>query len=523
MRKVKISVLAPTINRNILPLLPELSYEPGRKWDYYDQYLRSLADIAYFDLKDWQTVSLWDEFEEYETFLPIGNPHRWFQKGGFGFNEPYASAVIARLKQDLGDAELKRKLLANQRELFKKIKNPAFIAASLGIDSGVSVSSGRKPSTKNRLNTQRKELQAIPKDSQTRLSVLVLFPRVDFQALPNQKVTYQAAQFYHLSRKIDVTWLDAVSAFRDVRTIEKQLQKQFDAVIVFDEYSLLKDPVVSNMTFNTDALLVYVTHDFWCHPLRVAEKLRKQEKVLMVLRHESARRLFDFLLPGVPKVVQRPGVELSIFHPGSEKKYDVLLGGSETPDYPLRQKINAVVRENATRFGWNVLDLTGKGLMSNPPGNQIAYAPALAASKVSPTASNRGGAAGAKLAMQYFDLSPARAQFDDDFYGLGEPEFVTWNLNTAGITPRYLESLASKSLLIADLPETDYQNWYADKMVLVHSRMSDQELIEIIDYWVKNDEERERLCNYAYLETVKSESSEKKAVELIEILREHLS
>ena len=120
----------------------------------------------------------------------------------------------------------------------------------------------------------------------------------------------------------------------------------------------------------------------------------------MVLRHDSARRFFDLVAPDLPKVVLRPGVEPSVFHPHSgEKTVDVLLSGSETPDYPVRQRLNRVVRERAAERGWSVLDLTGVGLMSGPPGSQAEYAPSLASARVSPTGTNRGGSAGASLVL----------------------------------------------------------------------------------------------------------------------------
>src|SRR5262249_18034464 len=150
-----------------------------------------------------------------------------------------------------------------------------------------------------------------------------------------------------------------------VSELERNLGTKLDAVVVFDELSLLTDAQLQRLKFDTNAPLVFVTHDFWCHPLRVAARLRQVPRPLIVLRHECARDLFDRLLLHVPKIVQRPGVETSIFHPHSGKKeFDILLGGSETPDYPLRQRLNRLVRENAARFGWKVLDLTSAGLMS---------------------------------------------------------------------------------------------------------------------------------------------------------------
>lgn len=337
-------------------------------------------------------------------------------------------------------------------------------------------------------------------------------PRPDPGTLATGKVTYQAAQFLHLERFADVSWANGALRTAPV-----------DAVIAWDEHSLLTDERVRAAEAPPGGLFVYVTHDFWCHPLQVAEELRRRERVLMVLRHESARRLFDEILPEVPKVVQRPGVETGIFRPAdAPKTYDVLLSGSETPDYPVRQRLNRIVRERAGDYGWKVLDLTGVGLMSNAPGSQLEYAPALAATKVSPTGTNRGGGRGGALVMQYLDFSPARAQFDDPFFGLGKPEVVVRNYDTAGITPRYLESLATKTLLMGDLPAADAQEWYRDKMVVVEPELSDQEIAELIDRWVRDDEAREEVCERAYAAVVETETSERRAEELVAIVADHL-
>jgi hypothetical protein len=168
-----------------------------------------------------------------------------------------------------------------------------------------------------------------------------------------------------------------------------------------------------------------------------------------------------------------------------------------------------------------VLDLTGIGLMSNPPGQQWEYAPALAAAKVSPTGSNRGGGRGAGLLLQYLDLSPARAQFDDPFYGLATPELGLVELDTAGITPRYLESLASGTLLLGDLPSGEAERWYADKMVALDLEASDDEIAALIDRWVRDDPAREALCARA-LEAVRAtESSERSAATLAATIEAH--
>jgi|GEM_PF-625900 len=366
---------------------------------------------------------------------------------------------------------------------------------------------------------------AKPKPSLGSLGMMVFGGKSELSQLGQGKVTYQAAQFAHLDRLNPMLWRNSPNWKETDRLsdLQQHIGRKLDAAIVFDEIALLTDNGFQKTRWDTDTLLVFVTHDFWCHPLRVAEKLRQYKRVLMVLRHECAKNLFDRLLPGVPKVVQRPGVETSIFHPREgAKQYDILLGGSETPDYPIRQRLNRLVRENAARLGWKVLDQTGVGLMSNPPGSQNEYSAALAAAKVSPTGSNRGGGHGCKIVTQYFDLSAARAQYDHDFYGLKTPEVVAEQFDTAGITPRYLESLASKSLLIADIPPNDNQEWYRDKMVVVAQEMSDAELVETIDHWVRDDREREAVCERAWQAVKAGESSEHKAAELLELIQAHL-
>jgi ubiquinone/menaquinone biosynthesis C-methylase UbiE len=356
-------------------------------------------------------------------------------------------------------------------------------------------------------------------------AIAVFAEQANLGELAALKVTYQMAQFVHLAKHARLLWRNAPgwSNADSISTLERGLGARLDAAIVFDETALLTDEHLQRLRWDTDLLLVYVAHDFWCHPLRVAEKLRQHKRVLMVLRHECARQLFDRLLPGVPKVIQRPGVETSIFHPrAGRKEYDVLLGGSETPDYPLRQRLNRLVRENTRRLGWKMLDLTGAGTMSNPPGSQQEYSAALAASKVSPTGSNRGGSHGCKLVTQYLDLSAARAQCDDAFYGLKTPEVTVENWDTAGITPRYLESLASKSLLIADLPSHDRQEWYRDKMAVISHEASDAELVATIDRWVRDDEGREIICERAWQAVQSGETSEHRAAELLQLIKAHL-
>ncbi len=349
-------------------------------------------------------------------------------------------------------------------------------------------------------------LKGVAPGSRPRLHLLM--PPQDTHSLTGSVMTYQQAQFAHLPRFADVTWFDGTA------------RVPAQAAVCFDEKTLLTNAPAIQEALHPDSLFVLVTHDYWCHPLRVAAFLRRQKKSLLVLRHESARRLFRQVAPDIPTVVLRPGVETAVFRPRPEpKRYDIILAGSETPDYPVRCRLNRIVRENARERGWSVLDLADVGAMSRTLSvAQSEYAPLLASAKVSPTGTNRGGGAGARLVMQYFDMSEARTHCDDEFYGFRHPEVVTLTLDTAGITPRYLESLACKTLLMGDIPEGESEDWYRDKMVEVTPEMPDELIVSILDHILSSDAEREALCEYAYGEVCRTETSEHKAQELAQTI-----
>jgi hypothetical protein len=340
--------------------------------------------------------------------------------------------------------------------------------------------------------------------------------------LAEQVVSYQAAQFHHLAAHADV-----VAWGHDYHVHARALAAAPgpNAMVTFDECNLFVNPTIRDVAWGPETSFVWLAHDSWHRPLSLVELLRQQPNPLLVLRHLSAIALFDRLAPELPKVLQRPGVEPTIFHPRGPKQYDVLLSGSETPDYPHRIRFNAIVRANAERCGWKLLDLSAIGLLNNwpPRENQLGYAPALAAAKVSPTATVHGGRVGATLVTQYLDHSPARADSDLPFYALDTPELLVEHVGTGGVTPRYLESFASKTLLIGDLPAYDAQEWYRDKMIVIEDSMSDDEIVEIIDYWVHADNEREALCEYAYAETLRTETSAIRAAELSRIIARHLA
>jgi Glycosyl transferases group 1 len=328
--------------------------------------------------------------------------------------------------------------------------------------------------------------------------------------LHGQRVTYQHAQFLALREHADV--IGGEDAYAQLDTL--------DAAIVFDERGLLMD-VGPRLPETMAPLLVYVTHDYWHHPLHVAQFLEGRERVLTVVRHHAAQRLHRMLLPDVPCVVQRPGVDTSLFRPSdAPKEFDIILSGSENPEYPVRERLNRIVREQRDRRGWRVLDLADPAAGADA---QREYAPSLAASKVSPTGTPRGGLTGSKLILQYVDASPQRARLQDtdEFYGYRLPEVVVRDFDLAGVpSPRYLESMATKTLLVADLP--DDEPWYRDKMVAIDLADSDEQIGDLIDHWVRSDAERERLCAHAYAETIRTETTAARAADLVEIIGEHL-
>lgn len=358
-----------------------------------------------------------------------------------------------------------------------------------------------------------------------RLSLCILHEKPTHEKLLQAKISYQIAQFYHLQAHSDTTWFEELENVREhtsFREKEEKLKKRHDAIIVFDEYTLLNHPAVQSTKWDTEAPFIFITHDFWCHPIKVSQFLKQQKNPLMILRHHSAINLFNFIAPEIPKVLQTPGVETEIFKPRKSQEYDIILSGSESDDYPMRQRLNNLVRTHKDDKKWKVLDLTQKGLTSNPQATQLKYSESLAKAKVSVTATNRGGSPNASIALQYFDPSPARFAMKDDFYGLSNPEIGIIKIPTAGITPRYLESFASKSLLIGDLPDCDNQKWYSDKMVILSEKMYDDEIVNLINNWVINDIERNALCQKAYNATLNSQTSMHKAKELTEIIRKHL-
>jgi len=344
-----------------------------------------------------------------------------------------------------------------------------------------------------------------------RLRIGVLGPPPVEDELHAQQVTYQDAQFLAMREHADVVFgPEALAGIQD-----------HDAVIAFDERQLLID-LAPSLPRRLQPLLVFVTHDYWCHPVAVAELLSGYERVLSVVRHAGAQRLYGLLMPEVPCSVQRPGVDTDLYRRATTpKQWDILISGRETDDYPVRRRLNAVVRDQAQRRGWKVLDLPRQ--VGAPHGG---YAETLASAKVSPTGTPRGGL-GAQLVLQYVDASTGRLDLAADAPGLAGDPFYSYDLPAVAVRsfpvggppPRYLESMACGTLLVGDLPAGD--DWYRDKMVPVSLGDSDEQLGDLIDHWVRSDAERERLCDHAYTETMRTETTRLRAAELVELIRGH--
>jgi len=345
-----------------------------------------------------------------------------------------------------------------------------------------------------------------------RLRLGVLGPEPDAATLHSQQVTYQDAQFLALREHADVVFGEATLA----------RLHDLDAVIAFDEQELLMQAGPS-LPESLPCLLAFVTHDHWCHPLAVAELLGRYDRVLTVVRHAANQRLYRMLMPDVPCVLQRPGVDATLYRPAEQPKaYDILLSGRETDDYPVRVRLNAIVRDQAARRGWTVLDLPRQvGAV------ETDYAATLASAKLSPTGTPREGVP-AQMVLQYVDSSVGRLDLERDapglsghpFYSYDRPAVAVRDVPVGGPPPRYLESMACGTLLVGNLTAGD--EWYRDKMVVVSLQDDDETIGDVIDHWVRHDDEREALCAYALAETLRTETTAIRAAELAAILAEHV-
>ena len=92
-------------------------------------------------------------------------------------------------------------------------------------------------------------------------------------------------------------------------------------------------------------------------------------------------------------------------------------------------------------------------------------------------------------------------------------------LETGGITPRYLESFASGTFLIGDIPPEDPQEFYRPFMGVITLETPDEEVAELVDRWVRDDAAREDVCARALAAVEAGETSRQRAAELAELIR----
>ena len=90
------------------------------------------------------------------------------------------------------------------------------------------------------------------------------------------------------------------------------------------------------------------------------------------------------------------------------------------------------------------------------------------------------------------------------------------------MTPRYLESLASKTLLVGDLPPASRSRGTPTRWRSSRSEASDDELADELDRWIRDDAARDEIVERAYAETLRTETSERKAEELVAAIAAHL-
>ena len=354
-------------------------------------------------------------------------------------------------------------------------------------------------------------------------ALLVVSEKRSFQELMSLSVTYQESEFYWLGKLTKVIFGNLGFGTQD--ELEKTLEVKVRAIIFFDERSLIMSGFFKRFIPNPLVPIIFVTHDFWAHPLMVCRYLRQIRTKLIIVRHLSAKRLYSRFMPDTEIIVKRPGFEDNIFYPrDAQKEYDIILSGTHSEDYPLRNRLYQLVINRKESMGWKVLDVTNQSNYSNPISNQMQYAPLLSAAKVCVTGSVRTNIK-ARILSQYFDGSTARRSMDsvDQFYGTTIKDIDDIEITMAGIPPRYMEAFACNTALAADLPSEDFQDFYADKMIRLESSMSDDAIIELLKFWIDRDAERTELTQYAYRAVAPRESSKSKATELLELLEERIN
>lgn len=177
-------------------------------------------------------------------------------------------------------------------------------------------------------------------------------------------------------------------------------------------------------------------------------------------------------------------IEKNIFKNYNEnKKYDVLLAGVISDKiYPLRYKFQKIIKDNLLK-NLNVKILNHPGYrIKNVNEQVINYAKELNRSKVVLSCSS----------IYKYALA------------------------------KYVEVPACNSLLIADLPDERY-DLFKDLIIPIDKKMSDNEIVNIINYWVKSDFERNKKINLNYKKIIENYTQEHYADKFYNIITNYLN
>jgi len=177
-------------------------------------------------------------------------------------------------------------------------------------------------------------------------------------------------------------------------------------------------------------------------------------------------------------------IEKTIFKDYKErKKYDVLLAGVISKEiYPLRYKFQKIIKDNLLK-NLNVKILNHPGYrIKNVNEQVVSYAREL----------NRS-----KLVLSCSSIYK---------YALA----------------KYVEVPACGSLLLADLPD-ERNEFFKNLIVPIDISMSESEIVEIINYWIKSNDEREEKINLNYKLIMESYTQEHYSEKFYKIIQNYLN
>lgn len=177
-------------------------------------------------------------------------------------------------------------------------------------------------------------------------------------------------------------------------------------------------------------------------------------------------------------------IEKTIFKDYKErKKYDVLLAGVISKEiYPLRYKFQKIIKDNLLK-NLNVKILNHPGYrIKNVNEQVVSYTREL----------NRS-----KLVLSCSSIYK---------YALA----------------KYVEVPACGSLLLADLPD-ERNEFFKNLIVPIDISMSESEIVEIINYWIKSNDKREEKINLNYKLIMENYTQEHYSEKFYKIIKNYLN